>query len=523
VIIEAQSDVIDFLASPQAHGGTRVERIDTHISVVFLAARRAYKLKRAVRFDYVDFSTLERRRRFCDAEVRLNRRTAPGLYKGVVPVTRSPSGVLTIGGEGAVVDWLVEMERFDQDQLLDRLAAANRLDIDHMDRLALAIARFHDAAERRHDHGGADGIAWVVEGNAAGFAEFGASGLDQTLSARVTDDARTEIERHRAALDERRRAGRVRQCHGDLHLRNIVLLDGEPTLFDGVEFNDDISCSDVLYDLAFLLMDLWRRHLKRHANVVLNRYMTETSDLDGLRLLPLFLSCRAAVRAKTSATSAQVQQDPDRRRELQASAGEYLEMAGRFLKPLKPCVVAIGGFSGSGKSTVAKALAPGLGAPPGALVVRSDEIRKRLCGVPLLEKLGPEGYAPHISDRVYGSISDQARIALRAGHSVIADAVFGRPDQRAAIERVAAEESAPFLGCWLTASESVLVARATARREDPSDADAAVIRRQRAEVEEPRGWHRVDATGPRDAVVQACSELLRNGVASILTRQPGRL
>ena len=237
------------------------------------------------------------------------------------------------------IEWLVEMRRFDQDQLLDRLAATGRLDVELMVALAATIARFHAAAEPRHDHGGRAGMAWVVDGNAAGFAEFGAGGLDPATSARVTRDAELELQRHGSLLDERRRAGWVRQCHGDLHLRNIVLLDGQPTLFDGVEFNDEIACIDVWYNLAFLLMDLWHRQLPRHANAVFNRYVAETGDLQALPLLPLFLSCRAAVRAKTSATAALVQRDPSRRGELQALAGEYLTMAGSLLHPPKAGLV----------------------------------------------------------------------------------------------------------------------------------------------------------------------------------------
>ena len=180
----------------------------------------------------------------------------------------------------------------------------------------------------------------------------------RTWRAELTKDSRSALDRHAGRLDRRREAGFVRQCHGDLHLRNIVLIDGRPTLFDAIEFNDEIACTDVLYDLAFLLMDLWRRRLPRHANVVLNRYLGETLDFDGLPLLPLFLSCRSAVRAKTSATSAGLQSDPRRRGELEEIARE-LSRAGchavAFRRPAS--LIAIGGFSGSGKSTLAHALA----------------------------------------------------------------------------------------------------------------------------------------------------------------------
>ena len=358
MITQDQAEIVEFLASPRAHGGAAVERIETHASIVVLAGAGAWKLKRAVRYDYLDFSTADRRRAMCEAELRINQRTAPDLYRRVVAVTREPDGSLALGGKGVAVDWVLEMARFDQDGLFDRLAAKGTLDLGLMRPLASAIARFHQAAEARRDHGGKSGMAWVVDGNAAGFNEQGAGVLDGALCETVTIESRRALERVGERLDVRRRDGRVRQCHGDLHLRNIVLIDGHPTLFDGIEFNDEIACIDVLYDLAFLLMDLWRRRLPRHANAVWNGYLGEALDLEGLPLLPLFLSCRAAVRAKTSATAAALQDDVTRRDELRDLARAYLTMAGQLLHPPRPALVAVGGLSGSGKSQLAAALAP---------------------------------------------------------------------------------------------------------------------------------------------------------------------
>jgi aminoglycoside phosphotransferase family enzyme/predicted kinase len=507
-----QQEVIGFLESPATHHATTVERVDTHTSIVFLAGSRAYKLKRAVHFDYVDFSTLERRRYCCEAEVRLNRRTAPTLYKGVVPVVRSANGRLSLGGEGHVVEWLVEMRRFDQDHLLDRLAAEGRLDVDVMETLASSIVDLHRVAATRSDHGGAKGMDWVVEGNAASFGECRAEELNTDESANVIAHTRQELARQAVILERRRHTGYVRECHGDLHLRNVVLLDGRPTLFDGVEFNDEISCIDVLYDLAFLLMDLWRRRLTLHANVVLNRYVAESGELEGLSVLPLFLSCRAAVRAKTNVSAARVQTDAARCRELYESASDYLRMAGELLRPAKPFLIGIGGFSGSGKSSVAKAIAPGFGAPPGALVLRSDEIRKRLCGVSLLERLGPEGYTADVSRRVYETLAQSARSAVLNGRAVVADAVFADHAQRRMIERVGSDLGVPFVGCWLSAPVEVLVARAEQRQNDPSDADAAVVHRQHSHGTEQIDWPVVDATGTKEAVVQVVSALLSHAV-----------
>lgn len=501
MVVEDQSEVIGFLQSPSTHDGAPVERIDTHTAVVFLAGERAYKVKRAVRFDYLDFSTLERRRLHCEDEVRLNKRTAPTLYRGVVPVCRRETGELGMGGEGAVVEWLVEMNRFDQRLLLDRLATTNQLRLDLMPTLASAVAEFHAAAARRTDHGGERGVAWVIDGNAAGFAEFELAGLDADVCGRVIDESRSELHKCRRLLERRRYGGRVRQCHGDLHLGNVVVIGGRPTLFDGVEFNDEISCIDVMYDTAFLLMDLWKHRLCRHANAVLNRYLAETGDFEALALLPLFLSCRAAVKAKTTATAAAMQRGSQAARDLQTIASQYLAMADAFLRPSPPCLIAIGGLSGSGKSTIASALASSLGAAPGALVLRSDEIRKQLFGVGRLDRLGTDAYAPAVSDLVYQTLVDNAGLTVRNGHAAIVDAVWLQPEWRRAIEETARQAGVAFVGFWLDAPEPALVQRLEGRRNDPSDADVGVLHLQRRSETGAITWNVVDASGPRDTVV----------------------
>jgi uncharacterized protein len=509
MITEDQSAVIEFLATPATHGGVPVERIDTHSAVVFLAGPRAWKLKRAVRFDYLDFSTRELRRALSEAEVDLNRRTAAALYRGVAPVTREADGSLAINGSGAPIDWLVEMNRFPQEALLDRLAASGRLDLGLMGELARVVARFHLAAAPRRDHGGSKGMTWIVEGNAAAFDEFGRGILDASAWLRLMIATRAAVQRRRGLLDARREAGFVRQCHGDLHLRNIVLLDGQPTPFDAIEFNDEIACGDVLYDLAFLLMDLWRRELPRHANAVWNGYLAETNDLAGIALMPLFLSCRAAVRAKTSATAAHVQEDARRKRDLEQEARSYLAMAERLLHPPAPCLVAVGGLSGSGKSTIALGLAPSIGPVPGAVLFRSDEIRKRLCGVASLDRLGPEGYRREVSERVYTTMALGAGEVLRAGHGVMIDAVHARPADRDRIEHVAAAAGVPFIGVWLDAPQSTLIDRLQRRERDVSDADTSVVRMQVAQATGAIGWHRVDASPSAETVLRCAREHVR--------------
>jgi len=516
-----QRDVMAFLSTPAAYGSSAdpVERVDTHISVVWLAGDRVYKLKRAVRFDYVDFSTVELRHAACEAEVRVNRRTAPALYLGVRPVTRDAEGTLAIGGQGTPVDWLVEMVRFDQNTLFDRLAERHQLDTGFMEGLADAIVRLHADAKPRPDRGGRDGMAWVIDGNARDFVEQGAAILEQPACERLSADARAALERHAERLDARRRNGFVRECHGDLHLRNICLVDGIPTLFDAVEFNEDISCIDVFYDAAFLIMDLWHRDLRLHANLVFNEYLARTLDTEGLALLPLFLSCRAAVRAKTSATGAKVQPDERHRRDLQVAAQEYLALAQELIHPPAPCLIAIGGLSGSGKSTLARRVAPSVGAAPGALIVRSDLIRKTLLGVPPLTRLGPEGYSPDTTRRVYKTMAERAAGALTVGHSVVADAVFAKAHDRDAIAAVARKTGVPFIGLWIDGPPEVLAARLRERVTDVSDATADVLDLQLRAGVDPVDWHRLDGSHDAEAVQRSAEAFLPVRVYSPLLRE----
>ncbi|HYG87725.1 MAG TPA: AAA family ATPase [Azospirillum sp.] len=502
-----QAAVIAFLDDPHTHGGRVVERIDTHGAVIFLAGPAAYKLKRAVRFPYMDFSTVEKRHAACEAELALNRRTAPDLYRAVQPVVRRDDGTLALGGEGAVLDWVVVMRRFDTDRLFDRLAERGALTPDLMRRLAEVVAAFHAQAVRRPDGAAAAAMRTVVEENLSELRQrpdlFTPARVD-----RLTALSEQALARHSALLDARAAGGLVRHCHGDLHLRNIVLIDDKPTLFDCIEFNETLAVIDALYDLAFLLMDLDHRDLRPLGNAVLNRYLEVTGDLEGLALLPLFLATRAAVRAKTDAAAAAVQADADAARALESEASAYLEQAIAALETQPARLVAVGGLSGTGKTTLARALAPGLGASPGALVLRSDVVRKRLMQVDETMPLAEEAYAPAMTQKVYAEIARRARVALAAGHAVLADAVYARPDERRGIEDAAALAGAAFKGLWLEAPMPVRVGRVGARTGDASDATPEVVRRQQAYDVGSIGWTRVEAGGELDAVVAAAKEAL---------------
>lgn len=509
MVTEDQSEVIAFLSQPSTHDSQEVERIDTHASIVFLAGDHALKLKRAVRYDYLDFSTREIRRLMCEKELILNRRTAPAIYEQVAPITREADGRLALAGRGAAVDWLVRMRRFDQDALLDRLAERGALPLSYMASLGEAIGRLHRQAEPRSDHGGVEGMRRVVTGNARSFEDAPEGLLDRVESRRIVGHQMRLLEHHAPRLEARRQQGYVRYCHGDLHLRNLVLLEGTPTLFDGIEFNEDLACIDVHYDLAFLLMDLWRRGLRQHANAAWNAYLASTIDFGGLPLSPLFLSCRAAIRAKTSLTTASLADDDSARTEARRMAREYLTLAGRLLAPEPSVLIAIGGLSGSGKSTVASALASHVGGAPGAVVVRSDVIRKWLSGVEPTARLGPASYNAEQSQRVYEAVVQRCRVVADTGHAAVADAVFGHAAQRDAIRACAAGARVPFVGVWLDAPRDVLLERVAARTGDASDADGDVVVQQSLDIAPPVEWAHVDAGRPLDEIVADVLRLVR--------------
>ena len=351
-------------------------------------------------------------------------------------------------------------------------------------------------------------MTWVIDGNARGLVEPGASAFERGACEELTSEARAVLARCSDLLEARRHAGLVRTCHGDLHLRNICLIAGAPTLFDAVEFNEEISCIDVLYDLSFLLMDLWRRDLRSHANRVFNEYLARNTDIGGLALLPLFLSCRAAVRAKTSLSSAAVQTDEREGQGLKAAWRDYLALARAFLSPPSSRLVAVGGFSGAGKSTLARRLAPGVGAPPGALILRSDVIRKTLAGVSPLTRLGPDGYAPAVTRQVYQTIADRASRALDAGHAVIVDAVYASARDRDEIAAVAGDCGAPFTGLWIDAAHDVLARRLRDRVADVSDATQQVLGQQLQSDVGRLEWHRLDGSLDAESLEQRAERVL---------------
>lgn len=473
------SAVFDWLSS-QAD-----EVIETSCAWVFLKGAGALKVKKPVDFGYLDFSTPEKRRWAIERELAFNRVTAPDIYRAVRRITRAANGGLALDGEGETIESALEMRAFDPRAVLSE--HPQRVDGDLAERLGRIVARFHAQADIRPEGGGVKALGYTIRSNAERLRAFsgmlGGAETEQVIAA--TDAAFAKAS---PLLEQRRAEGFARRCHGDLHLGNILLEGETPVLFDCIEFNDLLSEIDVLYDIAFLVMDLWFRGRQEAANRVLNAYLDEAARAfpaslwDGLSALPLMLSARASVRAHVSAS----QEEPD-------AARAYLAAALRHLDPPSPALIAVGGLSGSGKTTLARRIAPELGAAPGALVLRSDEIRKRLMGAAPTERLQPEAYASQVSERVYGEMLDVARRLLGAGRAVALDGVFLRPVERRDAEALARAQGVPFRGVWLQGEADELRRRLARRTGDASDAGAAVLEGQLAQDPGAISWDVLDA------------------------------
>lgn len=498
-----QSEIVAFLE--RSAGGT-TQRIDTHISTVIIGSDHVFKLKRAQKLPYLDFSTPDLRLAACETELALNRRTAPSLYVAVRRISRNGAGDFSFDGAGEIVDAVVEMKRFEQSDLLDAMAKEGRLTAQLLTQVAHEIARLHSVAEPRFEPAGAQALEAALDANDAGFAE--ARIFDPSKLTRLFNLCHMRLDQFRALLDHRGAEGFVRRGHGDLHLRNICIFQGKPVLFDCLEFDETLATTDVLYDLAFLLMDLVHRGLRGEANLVFNRYVDATGDDAALALLPFLMAVRAAVRAHVGAAGAR-----DDVAKI-AEARAYLDLALELLQTHAPRLVAVAGLSGSGKSSVAAAIAPDLDLPPGARILSTDRLRKALAGVPAEETLPPDAYTQQSSITVYEEQRRQAARVLAGGWSVIADGVFLKPEERRAIAAVAEQARAPFAGIWLDAPRDILAARIGARRNDPSDADVAVLDRQIAIGPGSLDWKIASAAGTLEETAAAARGLVREFTAA---------
>jgi aminoglycoside phosphotransferase family enzyme/predicted kinase len=462
-------------------------RVATACAHVFLGSETAWKIKRHADLGYADFSTAAKRRWALDRELDFNHAAAPDIYRAVRRITRSAAGELEIEGHGETVEFVLEMRRFDETQVLAARPEAVTGELAEL--LGRTLADYHARADLR-PQGGWSAMEFTVGSNAQLLRDL-AGEVGEDRVERLIALTQAELERQAPLLKTRVAQGFSRHCHGDLHLGNILVEHGRPVLFDCIEFNDLLSDLDVQYDLAFLLMDLDFRGRRDAAVRVLSAYLDEAARTfpdtiwDGLAALPLMLSVRAGVRAHVAAHS----------HDLELSKA-YVDAGIAHLSPRAPLLAAVGGLSGSGKSSFSRQIAPTLGPAPGAVVLRTDEIRKRLLKVPPTARLDDRAYAPEFYQRAYDELIDNARALLKAGRAVVLDATFISPALRARVEALAAECGVPFHGVWLDAPTAVLEARVAMRTGDASDATVATLQDQLARHTSQVSWPTVDATQP---------------------------
>jgi hypothetical protein len=491
----AQSKVIESLCRRLAEStGAPVKRIDTQGAVVLLAGPDAYKIRRAIRLPFLDYSTLARRREATFAELALNRPAAPKIYLDATPIAENGE-TLAVGGEGKVVEWATHMRRFDEDGTLDKLAERGELSDALIAKLSCVLHQAHEHARACDAEPAIASLRTWIEQNHRAFAEH-PDLFPPARAGAILQRSREKLEVVEPLLKQRGDEGFIRRCHGDLHLRNIVVIDGEPTPFDAIEFDDAIATGDVLYDLAFAVMDLWDRGFAHHANALVNGYLALGGEAHyaGLAALPLFLSVRAAIRAKVEAAN-RLHVEGEAREKIDAAARRYFDLAYACLEPHPPRLVAVGGLSGSGKSALARELAPQVGRAPGAVWLSSDIERKHGFGVDETEKLPDTAYSAAATRAVYEHIRRKAELALAAGQAAFIDATHARASDRLASVEIAEACGVKFFGLWLEAPLATRLERVAARHFDASDAGERVVRRQRAEPLAEPGWSAIDASG----------------------------
>ena len=509
-----QDEIIAFLSDPKTHSGgvQEVTRIDTHGAVIFLAGKFAFKIKRAVKLHYLDYSTLGKREKMCRRELDINRKTAPEIYIEVLPINRAIDDKLSLGGNGETIEWAIKMRRFSQNNLLSNIAISGGLTDHQITQMAEMISKYHQTSPPLAAGNRLNGVQKLEQIITSLKMSF--TGAPMELICKFAETYHSNLlatlAQHRDLVLERERSGYVRRCHGDMHLQNIVFLKGQPRLFDAIEFDDDIATIDILYDLAFLLMDLWFHGFKDQTNLLFNEYLRcldDEQNLKALAIMPMYISMRAAIRAMVG-IDRMSQICGNQRDDNYAKIADYLTLAENALKTNQPSLILIGGLSGTGKSTMGRAISSSVPPLPGAVHLRSDVERKTMFDVAPQIRLPEKCYSEHYSDEVYKILRRKASNILDAGHSVIVDAVFLSKSHRAMFEELAEGRSIDLKPIWLKAPQDALLTRVEARRNDASDAGGAVVKSQLGANSEPKTWIDIDAgSEPKTVIDRICKAL----------------
>lgn len=505
-------DLIRALSDPSVypHKPQSVRVLQTHISVVFIADDLVYKIKKPVNFGFLDFTTLEKRRFFCQQEVVLNSRFSKDLYLGVVAIYEDPSGVNLLG-DGAEIEAAVLMRRVHESQTMQKMLEDERITPEILDRIADRLAYFHSQAATSTEIT-SFGSSEVIFHNLRENFEQTKPYIGRTIKDRTHEEvsrlAMSFLEAHKGLFQQRMRQGFIRDCHGDLHLDHVVIVDGI-MLYDCIEFNDRFRYGDTASDLAFLLMDLDFRGYPAFSERISKRYAASSGDRAILQLLPFYKSYRAFVRGKVLGfTLDEPEVSSQEKESARAMAGDYFRLALAYFKPPPPpALIITSGLMGTGKSYLAKRLGTRLGIEP----FRSDEVRKEVHGLPTtehrLDKYGQGIYRPDATERTYKAILAEARQRLRRRESVILDASFMQFRYRMAARELASGTKATFSLVECVCPDETIRQRVEARRKDnkePSDATWEIFPDQKARFEpirvEEQGDHRVwDSTADVDA------------------------
>ncbi|ACD89882.1 MAG: AAA family ATPase [Chlorobium limicola] len=482
--------IVEALSRPEAypHETCDIQVAETHISWVFLTGTYAYKIKKPVNLGFLDFSTLEKRTRYCHEELRLNRRLAPELYLDVVPVTLSEE-TIRIGGSGTAIEYAVKMVQFDRTHELDRLLAGNRLTAKHIDSIIETVAAFHfgiPAASPDSEYGRPEKLILPLLENFRHTAELVNNNVEQRLLEKLETWVEKEHLRLTPRFLDRKRAGFIRHCHGDMHTGNMVWQNEQVVIFDCIEFSPALSMIDVISDIAFLFMDLEHGGHRELAWRFLNGYLSATGDYESLSLLCFYSLYRATVRAKVTAIRFEQEPDEKRRHAIREEHLSYVRHAFLYTLPKTAHLVITCGVSGSGKSTHAEALASELQ----AVHIRSDIERKRLAGIGAItnsrNSSGMDIYTTLFTEKTYRRLEDIAAAALEEGFPVLVDATFLEKDERMRFKKLAGQSECPFTILHFHADEALLRERVTKRFQegsDASEADEAVLLMQLAAAE----------------------------------------
>lgn len=517
MLIDDQSETIAALSSPEAYGLKSSRKIilkETNISDVFLTGEKAYKLKRGVKYPYVDYSSAEKRQAACQKELEICDRFAPGLCFGVEEVVCDKKGRIFIRSacsdkNAEVIDYVLVMHEFEEGMLFDNMVERGDLDRFEMMDTAEKIFDLHQKAEVVMSRNPIDIIKGRIYENNAMIRCFVPDIFDAEDVDALEKDQLESLEKNKELLLKRQKDGKIRWCHGDLTLRNLAMWNGQVMPFNPIEFYDDLTQIDTLYDFAFLLVELESKGQRRLASILFNHYMALSADWEGIPVLPLFLSCRAAVNAYVFAQRSSEIKDKHEAALMANRAYEQLVISKRFLEPPKPVLVACGGLSGSGKSRIARESAPFIGNPPGAVILRDDVLRKNILNTKLDEHLDPSKYSPELEAQVFDLLCHECRCVLQTGQSVVADALFHDARQRQAIEEVAREMNVNFQGLWVDAPLEVRIERVASRKRNPSDVKTADELRQQLDIDVgPISWDKIDTSGDRMTTLTRVRTLL---------------